>query len=117
MGSGQLGYKELLDLVTAKMLLSLAPENVVEGTFNGFSPCALSSMITHHTADNWVSPPVVIERGVEIMCNSENRSNRRIHSELREILEEAGTGSRLCNLVGFSALFDKLLSPQLLGTG
>ena len=115
MGSGQLGYKELMDLVTVKMLLSLAPENVVKGTLNGFSPCALSPMITNYTTDDRVSP-VVIERGVEIMCDSENRSNRHIYSELREILEEAATGARLCNLVGFSALFDKLLSPQLFGT-
>lgn len=39
MGSKQLGYQELTDRVIAQML-SLKAENVVEGTFYGFPPCA-----------------------------------------------------------------------------
>ena len=37
--SKQLGYQELTDRVIAEML-SLEPENVVEGTFYGFPPYA-----------------------------------------------------------------------------
>ena len=64
---------------------------------------------TRRTANNRIRPSDVIDRGVGIMCNPENRNNRRIHSELHEILEEAATGSRLGDLTAFSAFFNKLL--------
>ncbi|KAF9647869.1 hypothetical protein BDM02DRAFT_3116340 [Thelephora ganbajun] len=91
----ELRYHELKDLVTAEMLLSLTPENVVEATLYGLPP-----------------PPKVIDRGVKIICSLGNRNNRRIHSQLREVLEEAATGSRSSNLDMFSAFFDKLLGPS-----
>ena len=66
-------------------------------------------MIIRRTANMRISPPEVVKRGVEIICNFQNRSDPRIHSDLREILEEASTGSKLGNLDAFSVFLDNLL--------
>lgn len=92
-------------------MLSLKPENVVEGTFYGFPPCAafVTLVIIHPIANNRISPPEVVELGTEIICSPENRRNPHIHSKLRELLEEAATGSRQGDLHTFSTCFEKLL--------
>lgn len=48
----QMRYNELMDLVTAEMLSSLTPENVIEETFSGSSLCAALLMDIRHVTNN-----------------------------------------------------------------
>ena len=111
MSSMQLGYNQLMDLVTSKMLPSITPENAVEEIFPGSLLCVPLVMTSRCVINNWTSPPRVIDRGLEIICSPEHRTDRRIHSQLREILGEAATGSRLSDFDTFSAYLDKLHRP------
>jgi len=54
----------------------------------------------------------MIEEGVKAICGPGIRNSSHIQSQLREILEEAASGSRLNDLVAFSACFSKLLSAD-----
>ena len=81
----------------------------LKGAFAGSLPYAPSLVDTHNIANFWISIPETIEEGVETICGPGIRSNPHIQSQLREILEEAASGSRLNDLVAFSACFSKLL--------
>jgi len=82
---------------------------VLKEAFSGSPPYAPFLIETHHITDNWISIPEVVEQGVETICSTGIRGNPHIQSQLREILEEAASGSRLNDLVAFSACFSKLL--------
>ena len=105
----QIRYNELMDLVTTKMLSSLTPENVVEETFSGSSLCASLLIDIRHVTNNRSSPPRVISRAAEIISSPGIRTSHRVQSQLREILEEAASGSRLNDFDAFAACFDKLI--------
>lgn len=88
---------------------SLTPENVVEGTFSGSPLCVPLLMDIRRITNNRTRPPRVIDQGLEVICSPGARTNRRIHSQLREILGEAASGSRLNDFDAFAGCFDKLL--------
>lgn len=96
----------LIDLLTAKIISYLTPENVVDEIF-GDPPLHVPLPIpNHYSADNQTSPAGIIDIGVEII--RENRGNGYICSQLQRKLEEAATGGSSVNSVAFSACFSGL---------
>ena len=77
--------------------------------FSGSPPYAPSVFDTHNIPNFWISIPETIDEGVEAICGPGIRNNPHIQSQLRELLEEAASGSRLNDLVAFSTCFSKLL--------
>lgn len=82
----------------------------LQESFAGSPPYAPSLTDIHNIQySHWISIPEMIEEGVESICSPVIRGNPHIQSQLRKILEEAASGSRLNDLVAFSACFNKLL--------
>jgi len=105
-----------MDLVTAEMVASMSSirlEDAVEETFSGFPLYAAPLVGILRITKDLNSPPKVINRGVEIICGPVTRRSPRVQSRLREILEEAASGSRLDGLSAFSVYFDKLLASAV----
>jgi len=92
------------------LMVEMAPGvKALKEAFSCSPPYAPPLSNTHGITNFWISIPEKIEEGVETICGPGIRNNLHIQSQLREILEEAASGSRLNDLVAFSACFNKLL--------